>query len=135
MMKKSFSLVEVLISAVILSFLGVAILNFNSFNKRGIEQQIIKQKALLYISPILFYDKEIETNKKYALFDLVEFESLSDEDRRFLQDIVITGVQTYEDKLYLYSDEKGDHFMEYGYKRIDMDDKKVLPFVYLREQK
>ncbi|RLA84580.1 MAG: hypothetical protein DRG78_01090 [Epsilonproteobacteria bacterium] len=113
-MKKAFSFVEVIISVVILSYLGMAILKFNSFNKKAMYNYIGKQNTLLVSSPFLHIGKNIDNDKSYRLYDLVTFEKLSDEDRSFLKDIELKGNRVSREKIYLYNDGKKDYFLEYG---------------------
>jgi len=112
--KKAFSFVEVIISVVILSYLGMAILKFNSFNKKAMYNYIGKQNTLLVSSPFLHIGKNIDNDKSYRLYDLVTFEKLSDEDRSFLKDIELKGNRVSREKIYLYNDGKKDYFLEYG---------------------
>ena len=131
-MKKAFSFIEVIISAVILSFMGVAILNFNSFNKRAMEDNLNKQNTLLLSSAFLYIDKEIDNDKIYKLFDLVTFNNLNDDDNKFLKSIELKGKQNLNEKIFLYTDGKDDFYIDYGSTQIQYKNYKSLPFVYLK---
>ena len=131
-MKKAFSFIEVIISAVILSFMGVAILNFNSFNKRAMEDNINKQNTLLLSSAFLYMDKDVDTDKSYKLYDLVAFNNLSDDDNKFLKNIELKGKQNLNEKIFLYTDGKDDFYIDYGSTLINYKDYKPLPFIYLK---
>jgi len=134
-MIKAFSFVEVIISAFILSFMGMAILNFNTFNKNSMENSISKQSTLLISSPLLTIDTDIDNNKDYELFDLVEFSNLDDDDKNFLKDISITGTKEFRDKIFLYTDEDGDYYIDYGIFKINYGDNKQIPYIYLQRSK
>jgi len=134
-MIKAFSFVEVIISAFILSFMGMAILNFNTFNKNSMENSISKQSTLLISSPLLTIDTDIDTNKDYELFDLVEFSNLDDDDKNFLKDISIGGTKEFRDKIFLYSDDDGDYYIDYGIFKINYGDNKKIPYIYLQRSK
>ena len=112
-MRKAFSFIEVLVSIAILSFMGVALIKFNSFNKRSMEKSIITQESVLISSSMLF-ERKIDNNKEVELFDLVKFKSLDDEDRKFLKSIKLKQDREIEDKLFLGSTEKENLYVEYG---------------------
>ena len=130
-MKSAFSFIEVIISVVILSYLGVAILNFNSFNKKAMFKNIKKQNTLLLTSPILTLKDKIDNAKVYKLNNLVTFKNLSDEDRNFLKGIEIKAKKRLKDKLFLYNDGKKDFFVEYGSFSISYKENDPLLFMYI----
>ncbi len=130
-MKSAFSFIEVIISVVILSYLGVAILNFNSFNKNAMFKNIKKQNTLLLTSPILTLKDKIDNAKVYKLNNLVTFKNLSDEDRNFLKSIEIKAKKRLKDKLFLYNDGKKDFFVEYGSFSISYKENDPLSFMYI----
>lgn len=132
-MKKGFSFIEVLVSVVILSYLGMAILNFNSFNKRVMIDTINKQSLLLVSSPLIYLNKKIDTSKEYILNDIIEFKNLHDDDRKFLKTIKVKGEKIYTDKLFLYNDGKQDKYIEYGNLNIKYKDDISLSFMFLSE--
>jgi len=129
--KSAFSFIEVIISVVILSYLGVAILNFNSFNKNAMFKNIKKQNTLLLTSPILTLKDKIDNAKVYKLNNLVTFKNLSDEDRNFLKSIEIKAKKRLKDKLFLYNDGKKDFFVEYGSFSISYKENDPLSFMYI----
>ncbi len=43
-MRNAFSFVEVLVSIAILSFMGLALIKFNAFNRSAMERNIVKQE-------------------------------------------------------------------------------------------
>jgi len=112
-MKKAFSFVEVLISVVILAFLGTAMFKFNSFNKRAMEKNLMMQDHIM-LSSSLLYNKDIDNNKKVNLLELTSFVNLHDDDRKFLKSIELSAKRNVTDKLFLYNDGKDDSYMEYG---------------------
>lgn len=132
-MKPAFSFIEVIISVAILSYLGTAILNFNSFNKKAMFNNIKKQNTLLVSSPLLY--KDIENNKNYTLFDLVSFKNLSDSDNRFLKSIKLNAKVKSMEKLFLYNDGKKDYFMEYSDVKINYKQNPALQFVSIQRAK
>ena len=132
-MKGAFSFIEVIVSVVILSYLGVAILNFNSFNKNAMYNNIEKQSGLLIATPLLYNDKKMDKNKEYSLNDLVTFKNLSDDDRRFLKNIKLQSNKKIEDKVFLYNDGKKDFFLEYGNIAIKYKDNKPLNFMFVEK--
>jgi prepilin-type N-terminal cleavage/methylation domain-containing protein len=112
-MRGGFSFIEVLISIAILSFLGTALIKFNSFNKRVMEKNILNQESILISSSILF-EQEIQNDKDIELFDLVKFENLDDEDMKFLKSVKLRANREFDDKLYLGNNGKDDLYLEYG---------------------
>ena len=112
-MRKAFSFVEVLISVAILAFLGTALIKFNSFNKRTMERNILSQENILLSSSLIF-EKEVENNKEIELFDLTSFTNLTDEDRNFLESIVLIADREIEDKIFLEDDGEENLYLEYG---------------------
>lgn len=129
--RKAFSLIEVIISVTILSFLGVAILNFNSFNKRAMENSLSKQQSVLISSPFLSVALESDDNKEYQIAELVEFSNLSDEDRKFLSNLSIRGRKVFYEKLFLYTDGEKDYFINYGDFEIFYNEQQKIPYIYL----
>jgi prepilin-type N-terminal cleavage/methylation domain-containing protein len=127
--KKGFSFIEVIISVVILSYLGMAILNFNSFNKKAMYNNIEKQNTLLIASPFLYIKNAIDSDKSYKLYDFVSFKNLSDEDSRFLKSIELKGKKTFKEKIFLYNDGKKDYFINYGDISIKYKKNKPLHFI------
>ncbi|MDF1875397.1 prepilin-type N-terminal cleavage/methylation domain-containing protein [Sulfurimonas sp. SAG-AH-194-I05] len=101
-MRKGFSFIEVLVSVAILSFMGVALIKFNSFNKRAMERNIIKQESILLTGAIL-YDTKLRINdeKDIELLELVKFQNLDDKDRDFLRSIELHISKNLEDRLIL----------------------------------
>ncbi len=130
-MKKAFSFVEVIISVVILSFMGMAILNFNSFNKKAMQFHLEKQDNLLISSALLHYDKIDEKGKTYTLFDLVTFNNLDDDDRTFLNNIEITTTKVLEERMFLYTDGKKEYYINYGNINIKYNNTRPLSYIYL----
>lgn len=133
-MKKGFSFIEVLISVVILSFMGVAILNFNSFNKEAMRQYLKKQQLLLLSSPMLYNGKH-KNDKTYKLFDLVKFINLSDDDSKFLKSIELKGEKNFEEKVFLYNDGVKDYNIERHTLSIEYNGEKFLPYLMLQRVK
>jgi len=113
----AFSYIEVLIAVAILAFLGVALLKFNSFNARAMERNIHSQENLLLSSGLLFEKKSIE-KKDIRLFDVVKFSKLKDNDRKFLQSIMIHVSSKPDDKIFLGNDGKKNLYLEYGNMRV-----------------
>jgi Tfp pilus assembly protein PilE len=134
-MKKGFSFVEVIISVMILSFMGVAILNFNSFNKKAMTTHIDKQKTILISSPMLYLKDTIESTKTYKLSELITFNNLSDEDRSFLKNIEFKATQEDIEKVFLYTDGDKEYYIEYGYKNIKYNEKNHIPYLFLERTK
>jgi len=132
--KKGFSFIEVLISVVILSFMGVAILNFNSFNKEAMRQYLKKQQLLLLSSPML-YNEKYDNDKNYKLFDLVKFINLSDEDSKFLKSIELKGEKNFVEKVFLYNDGKKDYYIERHTLSIEYNGEKFIPYLLLQKVK
>ncbi len=130
-MKKAFSFVEVLISVVILAFLGTAMLKFNSFNKRAMEKNILMQDHLM-LSSSFIYKKDIDNNKKINLLELTSFVNLHDDDRKFLKSIELTAQRDITDKLFLYNDGKDDSYMEYGDLKIKYK-KQTINYLWMQE--
>ncbi len=134
-MKGAFSFIEVIISVMILSYLGVAVLNFNSFNKSAMFHNIEKQNSLLISSAMLHNNTKIENGKTYSLNDIVTFKKLSDEDRKFLKDIKLQVDKKVDEKLFLYNDGKKDFFIEYGDINIKYKENKPLRFTFIQRVK
>ncbi len=132
-MRKAFSFIEVIISVVILAFLGTAMLNFNSFNKRAMEKNINMQDSILLTTPLAFKD-EIDDEKMISLFDLTSFVKLNNEDRKFLDSIEISRIKEITEKQFLYSDGKKDIFMEYGDMKIKYNDL-VISYMWMQKAK
>jgi len=136
-MRKAFSFVEVLISVVVLAMLGMTILRFNSFNKRAMERNLIFNKNILLSSPLIYLPK-IDTykdqDKLYSLADYTHFAKLNDNDRKFLESIKFKIVSKKEDKVYLYSDTGGDHFIDYGNLYLNYDGAKSN-FLWIKRSK
>ena len=120
-MRGGFSYVEVLISVAILAFLGVALLKFNSFNARAMEKNILTQENTLLSSGLLF-EKKSKEKKDIRLFDVMKFAKLKDEDRKFLQSIVMNVSSTTEDKIFLGNDGKKELYLEYGTTKVKYKD-------------
>ena len=132
-MKKAFSFVEVLISVVILAFLGTAMIKFNSFNKRAMEKNILNQDHLL-LSSALVYKKNIDNDKEITLLDLTTFVNLHDDDRKFLKSVKLSATREVYEKVFLYNDGKNDSYMEYGDLKIKYKDQ-VLNYLWMQEAK
>ena len=130
-MKKAFSFVEVLISVVILAFLGTAMLKFNSFNKRAMEKNILMQDHLM-LSSSLIYKKDVDNNKKITLLELTSFVNLHDDDRKFLKSIELSATRDISDKLFLYNDGKNDSYMEYGDLKIKYKNQ-TINYLWMQE--
>ena len=120
-MRNGFSFVEVLVSVAILSFMGLTLIKFNSFNKRAMERNIIKQENILLSSAMLF-EKETQNNKKIKLFDITSFTKLHDDDRKFLKSIELDAIKTLDDKLILGSTDEEELNIEYGSLKIRYKD-------------
>ncbi len=112
-MRKGFSFVEVLVSIVILAFLGTALIKFNSFNKRAMERAITMQENTLLSSSILFQET-IDDGKEIELFDLTDFNNLDDDYIKFLKSIRLKATLEIEDKIFIGNDGEENQFMEYG---------------------
>jgi len=112
-MKKAFSFIEVLISIMVLAFLGTALIKFNSFNKRAMEHTIHTQEILLLSSAIVS-QKKLDNNKKVTLFSITKFTNLTDEDRKFLKSIKLSIDKQTEEKLFLGDDGDKKLYLEYG---------------------
>ena len=130
-MIRAFSFIEVLISIVILAFLGTAMIKFNSFNKRAMEKNILKQDNIL-LSSSLVYNKDIDNNKKINLLELTTFTNLHDDDRKFLKSIELSANRDITDKLFLYNDGKKDSYMEYGELKITYKEQ-TLNYLWMQE--
>lgn len=134
-MKSAFSFIEVIISVVILSYLGVALLNFNSFNKSAMEQNIGKQNTLFVSTPLLYTSKEIKNDKKNSIYDFVSFKNLTDEDSLFLKSIEVKREKSLEDKLFLYTDGKKDHYLHYANTKVTYKNYKNINFILIENEK
>jgi len=131
-MKPAFSFVEVIISVFILSYLGVAILKFNSFNKNGMRYNIEKQSKLMIYTALLYTNDAVEDNKLYRLNDLVTFNNLTDEDSRFLKNIQLKSTKDNVESFFLYNDGKEDFFIDSGDLSIKYNDNRNLNFIYVQ---
>ena len=112
-MRKGFSFVEVLISIAILSFLGLALIKFNSFNKRAMEYNILKQEAVL-LSSVMLYESKIDNDKEVELLSLIKFKNLNDEDKKFLRSIILSRNEQEVDKLFLANDGEENLYIIYN---------------------
>lgn len=112
-MRGGFSFLEVLVSIAILSFLGTALIKFNSFNKRAMERNILSQRNILLSSPLIF-KRVIKKKKKVTLFTLTHFTNLTDADRKFLKSIVLVADKEVEDKIFLDDTGSEKLYLEYG---------------------
>ncbi len=120
-MREAFSFIEVIISVVILAFLGTAMLNFNSFNKRAMEKNIMMQDSILLTSSLIFVDK-IDNDKEVSLLELTSFKKLNDEDKKFLNSIEMSLEKEVIDKQFLYNDGNNSIYMDYGDLSIKYND-------------
>jgi len=130
-MRNAFSFVEVLASLAILSFMGMALIKFNAFNKRAMERNLLKQESILLTNGIL-YEKEIDNDKVIELFDLYKFNKLHDDDREFLQSIELKASKEIDDRLYLANTSEEELSIEYGTLSISF---KEITLNYLWAQK
>ena len=112
-MRSAFSFIEVLVSVMVLAFLGTALIKFNSFNKRAMERNILSQKTILLSSAILS-QKKLDNKKEVDLLSITTFKNLSNKDREFLKSITLSIDKEIEDKMFLASDGKKDLYLEYG---------------------
>jgi len=131
-MKPAFSFIEVIVSVIILSYLGTAILNFNSFNKNAMRVNIQKQNTLLVANSMLHIGEDFEDNKEYKLDDLLTFKNLSDEDKSYLKSVVIKGQKDLKEKLFLYNDGKKDYYLEFANIRINYKNNIPLDFLSIQ---
>ncbi|MBL0707963.1 MAG: hypothetical protein JJW00_02850 [Sulfurimonas sp.] len=122
-MRNAFSFVEVIVSIAILSYMGLALLKFNAFNRHAMERNIIKQKNILLTSSILF-EKDMDKHDKGTLFELTTFVKLHDDDTAFLKSIKLESVKTLDDKLILGNTGKEEFSMEYGMISVVYEDSK-----------
>ena len=134
-LKSAFSFVEVIISVVILSFVGMALLNFNSFNKTAMFNNINLQDTLLISTPFMFHEGDVDRSKNYKLSDMVSFKNLSDDDNRFLKSITLKAKKQIDEKLFLYNDGKKDYFIEYGTMYTYYKDYRPLKTLYIQREK
>ncbi len=134
-MKSAFSFVEVIISVVILSFVGMALLNFNSFNKTAMFNNINMQDTLLISTPFMFQEGSIDKTKDYKLSDMISFKDLSDDDNKFLKSITFKAKKNIDEKLFLYNDGKKDYFIEYGTMYTYYKDYRPLKTLYIQREK
>jgi len=111
--RSAFSFIEVLVSVMVLAFLGTALIKFNSFNKRAMERNILSQKTILLSSAILS-QKKLDNKKEVDLLSITTFKNLSNKDREFLKSITLSIDKEIEDKMFLASDGKKDLYLEYG---------------------
>jgi len=110
--RSAFSFIEVLVSVMVLAFLGTALIKFNSFNKRAMERNILSQKTILLSSAILS-QKKLDNKKEVDLLSITTFKNLSNKDREFLKSITLSIDKEIEDKMFLASDGKKDLYLEY----------------------
>ncbi len=112
-MRNAFSFVEVLVSIAILSFMGLALIKFNAFNKRAMERTLLKQENILLSSAMLF-EKKTDDKKELELLELVDFAKLHDDDRKFLRSIELHATKTLDNELILGSTGEEELSIEYG---------------------
>jgi len=132
--KKGFSFIEVLISVVILSFMGVAIVNFNNFNKEAMRLYLQKQQLLL-LSSAMLYNEKLENDKTYQLSDIVKFVNLSDEDNKLLKSIELKGEKNFQEKVFLYNDGQKDYYIEMHTLSLEYKGEKFIPYLVLQKVK
>ncbi|MDA3909705.1 MAG: hypothetical protein PF437_11520 [Sulfurimonas sp.] len=120
-MRNAFSFVEVLVSVMVLAFLGTALIKFNSFNKRSMERNILSQELILLSSPILS-QKKLDNEKEIDLLSITAFKNLTNEDRDFLQSIKLSIDKEIEDKIFLADDGKEKLYLEYGDLKVKYKD-------------
>lgn len=132
-MRGGFSFVEVLVSVMILALLGSALIKFNSFNKRAMENNILSQENLLLSSAFMFED-EIDNDKEIELFELVKFESLDDEDMKFLKSVKLKANREIEDKIFLPGIDEDQGDLEYGEFSITYKDN-TQKYLWIQKEK
>jgi len=120
-MRNAFSFVEVLISIMVLAYLGTALIKFNSFNKRAMESTIHSQAIILLSSPVLS-QKKLDNKKEVDLLSITAFKNLTDEDRKFLKSIKLSINKETEDKIFLADDGKEKLYLEYGDLKVKYKD-------------
>ena len=120
-MRSGFSFIEVLISIMVLAFLGTALIKFNSFNKRAMEHNIHSQEIILLSSSILS-QKKLDNKKEVDLLSMTTFKNLTDKDRKFLKSIKLSIDKKLEDKIFLANDGKEKLYLEYGDLKVKYKD-------------
>ena len=123
-MRNGFSFVEVLVSVAILSLLGSALLKFNSFNKRMMEKTLISQKNILLYSSVLYMkdlDKKGALGKTMTLMDVVSFNNISDNDRKFLKSHSFDISVKKQEKVFLFASQDGDSYIDNSLVDIQKD--------------
>ncbi|WP_373035043.1 hypothetical protein [Sulfurimonas sp.] len=120
-MRNAFSFIEVLISVMVLAFLGTALIKFNSFNKRAMERNIHSQEIILLSSAILSREN-LDNEKEMDLLSLTEFKNLTNEDREFLKSITLSINKEIEDKIFLADDGNEKLYLEYGDLKVKYKD-------------
>jgi prepilin-type N-terminal cleavage/methylation domain-containing protein len=113
-MRNGFSFVEVLISVVILSMVGMALLKFNAFNKHIMQKSIRSFENNLINSPLL-YIKNLDNysvSEDFNLYDITAFSNLNDADRKFLKNTHFTLTVTEGEKIFLFNDQKQSRYLQ-----------------------
>lgn len=105
-MKKSFSLVEILIAAAIISVVGLALLQSGANNTKLINYMNEKKEMRELFSIVLLNSNEEWHNREKRLYDFVEKKFNIDDDdiRRELKDIKIDYKDDEFSKLNLFGD-------------------------------
>ncbi|NOQ31179.1 MAG: prepilin-type N-terminal cleavage/methylation domain-containing protein [Helicobacteraceae bacterium] len=120
MNKRGFTLIEVLISVLILFVTASALFRFNIFIKNQFEQDIESHKLIMLSSAVLG-EKKYTKDTKYYLDTLVKLGNIHDDDMRFLKDNYLYIESTEEIPYFLYSDGETDYEIEYGMHYIHND--------------
>lgn len=119
MNRRGFTLIEVLISVLILFVSGSALFKFNSFIKSQFEKDIERHKLAL-VSSIVSGEKKYSKNKKYTFDALVKFDKIHTDDAIFLKNNFFYIESTEETPYFLFTGEDGeDYEIEYGYHYIN----------------
>ena len=113
-MRKGFGFVEVLVSIVILSMVGMALLKFNAFNKHIMQKNMQLFENSMICSPLLYLNnlEKYSAKGQVNLLDITNFQNLDDDDRRFLKTQNFTLFVQEGEKAFLFNDTAEDRYMQ-----------------------
>lgn len=113
-MRKGFGFVEVLVSIVILSMVGMALLKFNAFNKHIMQKNMQLFENSMIGSPLLYLNnlEKYSAKGQVNLLDITNFQNLDDDDRRFLKTQNFTLFVQEGEKAFLFNDTAEDRYMQ-----------------------
>jgi len=113
-MRKGFGFVEVLVSIVILSMVGMALLKFNAFNKHIMQKNMQLFENSMICSPLLYLNnlEKYSAKGQVNLLDITNFQNLDDDDRRFLKTQNFTLFVQEGEKAFLFNDTTEDRYMQ-----------------------